>query len=347
MTTQQVLSSSLLLLLLLFAGADSISLPLQLSPSYIPQGGGVCPSEAQRQETRYVIRGEVSSLLQEYIRSQVCNVGLTADTAVSSCADIPPVCGSGMRHVTTADGKTEQIYCDTNPPFDTTTSWMRLEALDMDNASHTCPGQWVETTDPDTGVRACGRDLTMEQSIAEATFSTNGISYSSVCGRITGYQFGATEAFTTDQAATLRDPYVDGVSVTNNDHSEHIWTFAAARAQGDETSSAVCPCTNPSLHQGANIYIPQFVGQDYFCETGVTESTAHDSTFYFDYPLWDGEDCSGSSTCCEFNGPPWFCKTLSTATTQDIAVRIMNFASEGQKLDGEDTPIQTLHLYVQ
>ena len=347
MTTRQVLSSSYLIFVLFFTEAHSISLPIRLAPSYIRQGSSsVCPSEVLRQEQRRKISADVSGLLQDYQRSEQCDIGLTAATAISSCADVPQICESGMRHVATADGKTEQTYCDTNPPFDTTTSWMQLAALNMDNVSHSCPGQWVERTDPDSRIRGCGRDLAAEQSVAVAAFSTNRISYSKVCGRITGYQLGATEAFTTDQTATLTDAYVDGVSITNDAYTEHIWTFAAARAQGDTASYAVCPCTNPSLHQNASIYVPSFVGEDYFCETGASGSEAFDSQFY-NYPLWDGQGCSGSSTCCQFNGPPWFCKTLPESTTQDIAVRIMNFASEAQKLDGEDTPIQTLYLYVQ
>lgn len=323
------------------------STPLTLTPSYLQsQGSGVCPSEDQLKTQRSNINKDVVDLIRQYVYVQSCDIGMTTDTAVGSCAEIPAICNSSMRYVTTADGKGAQVYCETNPPFDNGT-WMQVANINMENAAQSCPSQWTEYIDSDNNIRACGRDLTQEQSVALVLFSTNGVSYSKVCGRITAYQFGATTAFTTNQNATLSDAYVDGVSITNGDYSEHIWTFAAARAQGDESSDAVCPCTNPTRHTGASIYIPSFVGNDYFCETGVSDSTAYDSTFYADYALWDGQDCFESSTCCQFNGPPWFCKTLSAPTTSDIAVRIMNFASEGQKLDGEDTVIQNFYLYIQ
>ena len=341
MTTWQLLALGFSLLVLA-SEADS-SPPIRLSPTYLPQGDTICPTEDQLEVQRSSINNNVADLLHQYLRT--CDIGLTSDTAVSSCADIPPICDSGMRYIMTSDGKEEQVYCETNPPFDSQT-WMRLAALNMEDMDQTCPGQWSESTDPDHNIRACGRSRTEEQ-VASATFSTTGISYSRVCGRITAYQFGATEAFTTDQTATLSDPYVDGVSITYGDYSQHIWTFAAARSQGDGSSDAVCPCTNPTMHQSASIYVPSFVGGDYFCETGVHDSEAHDSTFYPDHPLWDGQGCYNSSTCCEFNSPPWFCRNLSDPTTEDIEVRIMNFASEGQKLDGEDTIVQTFHLYVQ
>ena len=34
------------------------------------------------------------------------------------------------------------------------------------------------------------------------------------------------------------------------------------------------------------------------------------------YILWDGEKCGLTSTCCEFNNPPRFCKELDTICSQ-------------------------------
>ena len=343
MVTKWFLSICFLPLLLVLK--VSATAPIELAPRYLPaEGNRVCPSEDRQQAERSNINKDVANLLQQYL--QTCDIGLTSDSAVSSCADIPANCESGMRYVTTSDGKAESVYCETSPPFNNQT-WMRLAALDMTNSSHSCPTQWSFYYNDEHKIRACGRSHSQHQSVAQATFTTYGITYSKVCGRITAYQLGATEAFTTNVTATLADPYVDGISITYGGNSEHIWTFAAARAQEDEDSTAVCPCTNPSKHQTENIYIPSFVANDYFCETGAAGSSAEDSTFYYENQLWNGDNCYGSSECCLFNSPPWFCKTLSNQINQDIEVRIMNFASESQKLDGEDTLIEALYLYVQ
>ena len=60
-------------------------------------------------------------------------------------------------------------------------------------------------------------------------------------------------------------PYVDGVSITHgmNPH-RHIWTFIADQ---DENQNAWedCPCNNDSLQT-----TPQYVGNDYYCESGFT-----------------------------------------------------------------------------
>ena len=69
-------------------------------------------------------------------------------------------------------------------------------------------------------------------------------------------------------------------------------------------------------------YIPSFIGNDYFCETGVPPgqiqsfSGGH-RTFHANDPLWDGGGCDPTSTCCTFNNPPWFCKQLPPRSTND------------------------------
>ena len=88
--------------------------------------------------------------------------------------------------------------------------------------------------------------------------------------------------------------------------------------------------------------VPSFVGNDYYCETGRTTGTT-EGLFYEDAdPLWDGEGCGSTSTCCEFNNPPWFCKQLPQPTTEDIEVRICS----SRETDSEDTPIEHIELYI-
>jgi hypothetical protein len=83
------------------------------------------------------------------------------------------------------------------------------------------------------------------------------------------------------------------------------------------------------------------VGQDYFCETGITDGVS-EGEFYPDDPLWDGEDCGSGSTCCELNNPPYFCKNLMESTTDDIEVRIC-----ANELLRTDTPIELIEIFVQ
>ena len=221
--------------------------------------------------------------------------------------------------------------------------------LNMTDPTHQCPPAWREFTEP---VRTCGRtNETVPNGIFNAvggcssvSFSTYNISFSYICGRIIGYQLGNPDAFqpyTRTQFTRIEDPYVDGVVITRGTEKEHVWTFAASLSelQSDAVLESVCPCTN-SLSIAS---IPSFVGQDYFCETGITGDWSL-GVFYPDGdPLWDGEDCGSGSTCCELHGPPYFCKSLTEPTTDFVEVRIC----ANSQLRYEDTPIELLEIFVQ
>ena len=88
--------------------------------------------------------------------------------------------------------------------------------------------------------------------------------------------------------------------MTHGTPRNHIWTFAAGVSEGDRESTHSCPCDST-----VTIPISQFVGNDYFCESGINEpwdGSRHYILLSND-PLWDGEDCLPSSTCCSLHSP--------------------------------------------
>ena len=136
----------------------------------------------------------------------------------------------------------------------------------------------------------------------------------------------------------MDDTYVDGISVTYGQQTRnHIWTLAAVGRRIDKHS---CPCINSTFTTSP------FVNNDYFCEQGTPVYYQY-GVFIADNPLWDDHGCTGSSTCCEFNNPPWFYKQLPEPTTEDIEIRILTFAINEYNLGGEDTPVQLIEIYVQ
>ena len=157
-----------------------------------------------------------------------------------------------------------------------------------------------------------------------------------MCGRVMAYQDKTPDGFG-HGIRIIESYYVDGVSLTHGQSPrQHIWTFAGAI---DERGAVGCPCIRSDIPY-IGMSPPSFVGQDYFCDTGSRE--AYQFTFYSGDPLWDGQGCGGTSTCCEFNNPPWFCKQLPQPTTDDIELRIC--ASEDTS--NEDLPIEQVEIYV-
>ena len=183
--------------------------------------------------------------------------------------------------------------------------------LNMSDSTQTCPPAWELIATPR---RSCARPSSAGlRSCYSAIFPTQGIQYSQVCGRIIGYQVGQPEAFILSGGCTIDERYVDGVSLTYGSPRQHIWTFAGALDEAYSDSVSKCSCTDPSLPNTTPS--PSFVGNDYFCETGVPPGQGWNSIFYADDPLWDGQGCGPTSTCCTFNNPPWSCQQLPQSTT--------------------------------
>ena len=218
------------------------------------------------------------------------------------------------------------------------TGWRRVAYLNMSDPSQQCPSVWQEITTPH---RVCGRRSIIASvgSCEGLTYSTGSEQYDQVCGRIIGYQIGSPDAFVFPRRS-IDSYYIDGISVTHGSPRQHIWSFAGGLDEDSSVDSAAsCPCVTGST---AISRIPLFVGQNYFCETGIT--SGHVGGYFYPNgdPLWDGQGCGSNSSCCTFNLPPWFNVTLSSPTTDDIEVRICG--DEG--IRNEDTPIQLIELYV-
>ena len=174
-------------------------------------------------------------------------------------------------------------------------------------------------------INACARPSDTPGCVS-AMFLVNGMEYTQVSGRVRGYQFGIAVGFSRYNMSSseygIDGAYVDGISITHGQSPrQHIWTFAAAQSLNGSFETT-CPCIRPGEEFPDGI-IPDFVAQDYFCDTGVPlGSSPAFNVYYGDNPLWDGEGCEGGSQCCEFNCPPWFNKVLPQSTTDDIEVRI-------------------------
>ena len=216
--------------------------------------------------------------------------------------------------------------------------WRRTAFLNTSDPTQTCPPAWALITTPR---RSCARPSSAgSRTCYSAMFPTQGIRYSHVCGRIIGYQFGEPQAFFGSEGHRIDERYVDGVSLTYGSLQQHIWTFACALDEaGPYNNDSRCSCTDSTRPNTT----PSFVGNDYFCETGVPPGQGlRHFTFYADDPLWDGQGCGSTSTCCTFNNPPWFCKQLPQSTNADLEVRLCSF----NYASAENTPVELIEIYV-
>ena len=138
---------------------------------------------------------------------------------------------------------------------------------------------------------------------------------------------------------TIDSAYVSGVAVMHGSPQQHIWTFANGAYENTGTHiGSMCACD----HSG-DASIPPFVGKDYFCESGyIGGSNVPWNRLHPNDTLWDGEDCYSTSTCCFLHNPPYFTKTLSQTTTDDLELRMCLYSS----ISSDNIAVELVELYV-
>ena len=269
--------------------------------------------------------------------------GETADNPATSCKDLYDTLDASSGYYWIGEiGSAVRVYCNMSLTCGNVTGgWMRVANIDMTDSSQNCPSGLDLITSPrrlcDTTVDGC----------ASSDFNVHGAQYSHICGRIIGYQRRATLGLNYQSHGIDRD-YVYGVSLTHGqDSREHIWTFVGSLDESSSSPTHKCPCINTNISPSA---VPSYIGSDYFCDTAFSVlyyTVPNYESIQVSDPLWDGEGCGSTNTCCynpqrEVN-PPWFVKTLSSPTSDNIEMRLCHpyYNSHGS------TPIEVVELYVQ
>ena len=274
------------MLVVIFAFCTTLVL-CSAQPSTVPikslrSQPGTCPSEAEIENVR-------NELIQEAF-----SIGSQINPA-NSCADIPVNMSSGLYWILPAAGSPAvQVHCNFNHQCGPG-AWTRVAFLNMSDPNQTCPSNWITISSP---VRTCGRGRYAAAGCNSVFYSTLGLTFSRVCGRVIGYQHATPDAF--DPLIHFNQQidgyYVDGLSLTHGSPGsrQHIWTFAGAIGDMVLSDTYRCAC---SISHNWN-FSTGFVGNDYFCDTGNHGNTWPHERFYSEDPLWDGAGCAPGTTCC-------------------------------------------------
>ena len=215
-------------------------------------------------------------------------------------------------------------------------NWRRISYFDTTKGDP-CPSGLRTVSNTTTNQTACGRNVSI--GCTSLLLTTDG-SYTNVCGRTRGYQFGSADAFghilDTDP---IDSAYLDGISFTYGSPRTHLWSFVAGHQEDLSIypdSLADCPCSRADPTDKTNV--PSYVQDNYYCESGFVDGL-HGNIAWED-PLWDGSRCTiPGNQCCHRYG--WFHQEVPT-TSDDIEVRWC--ADEDQ--ENEDVFTDQLEIWV-
>ena len=287
----------------------------------------------------YTMRAPNGSLISVY-----------CDLSFLSCSQILHVnssATSGYYTIQAPNGSHISVYCDMEGSnCDGKGGWMRVGYINMSEHGATCPPGLTlhQYNNIDHGL--CSRPVSSSGSSASVFFSTYGVIYNKVCGRVIGYQYESPDSFPPNLGGgylynpNIDNIYVDGVSITyDNNPRKHVWTLGVGWvADNAIVYSLSCPCNI----NNTETTVPSFIGSNYYCESGIASGYPN-SVLYANDPLWDGQQCGGlEGPCCTNFKMPWFIKTLNETTTEDIELRVM--ADEGT--NNEDIPLDIIELYI-
>ena len=254
---------------------------------------------------------------------------------------------SGYYTIRLPNGSLISVYCDMEATnCDGKGGWMRIGYLNMSEPNATCPLGLTLRQFDNIDHRLCGRPMS-----SSIIYSARGFYYSKVCGQIRGYQFGVPDGFPPLHGSNAIpdidncNTYVDGVTITyGSNPRKHIWTYACGARETVEGNDLFLPYNCPCNNDSNGTYVPEWVGSEYYCESGLFSDQYRQTILYSNDTLWDGQQCNGNEgPCCTNPKMPWFIKDINETSTEDIELRMCG--SENPSND-EDTPLDIIELYI-
>ena len=183
----------------------------------------------------------------------------------------------------------------------TSPNWRRISYFDTTQGD-SCPTGLRTVTNATSKQKACGRTNT-HSGCASVPIPVR-FNYRHVCGIVRGYQEGSPDGFgplVRGHDPTIDMFYVDGVSITQGSPRRHLWTYATGVAEDAPDQRHRCPCAQSNPKDTS--HIPDFVGDNYYCESGFPANSWKYRVVTWDDPLWDGQGCvNPKNTCCERYG---------------------------------------------
>lgn len=279
------------------------------------------PNTTNRMGTLYdrihKLNEKVTNLSLTFSDEVTSSIVQTKAFIFNSCSDVLSLSlPSGYYLVRTSGGSVVNMYCDVSLTCGGVKGgWARVINETFPHPINKCPLGFVLAYF--YGMALCARAYT-SPGCSVMRYPTNRLSYSRLCGKITGAQLRSSDGFTRYynnrrffNTMPLNSAYLDGISLTHGGFKRHIWSFAALHRYSK------CSCSTDK---------PAFVSSHFSCDQDEVSS----------HILWDGLECPA-------HNKEWFYRNLIYSTSDDIEVRICR----DEERQNEDIFIKTIEIFVQ
>ena len=199
-----------------------------------PPTHGSCSNDSKDVEKKLVQLNTKMNQIEAKLDRLMARANITdlypPSSLLYSCEEIItnwPDSPSDYYIIADTNGHPRHVYCHMESLCNSSGGWMRVAYLNMSDPKEVCPPGF--RLYEENGVRACGRPVSSPAGYCQSVkFPSYSISYSQVCGRVIGYQYGTPNAIEPYGGYNINAAYVDGISITCGNPRKHIWTFMAA-----------------------------------------------------------------------------------------------------------------------
>ena len=207
-----------------------------------------------------------------------------------------------------------------------------IARIDMIKSGSSCPGGLEHVTSPKL---SCRKNISV--GCSQVYFSSHGMSYSKVCGRVIGYQHGSPDAFSPAiYARNIDDMYVDDlllpIIIQGNifGHLQHNQMAIIKITLMDAPALPIIEAKFPTL-----LRMITFVK--------LEPNETYSNRYFTEHKLWDGNGCGTFPNGFAGTRSSFFIKQLPNSISLDVQLRVC--MDEGR--DNEDIIIEKLSLLVQ
>jgi len=217
---------------------------------------------------------------------------------------------SGYYYITTGPDSYRKVYCEMEKKICGYKGWEKFYYLNLiENQTQDCPTSFVKKNHFISSVRQpfCGKGI---NKCSKAVFPLQEREYYEVCAKVSGYQYGTPTAFKPYDVEYSKF-YLDGIQFIHGKEERHLWSYVigASKTYDEENNTPELRMMCPSVSSKYNWNIPYYLGNNYYCDSGVDNytSTKNMTTIHYENKLWDVQ--------------PWFYTKLPTPLDEYIEIQ--------------------------